>query len=188
VPSSPRTAAIRPTCRSGPETTLTASMSLRSAGPETPQKRLSHISMKARRTAGCLSPLRGLVGVRRTIKSSGHLRLWGHTRPSHAQEKQSDVTLNCAESALSDRCRGGENLLLVRLRAAPRSNRSATAPTTLPISYPSRGQRKRPASPSFAAANIQKLNRFVMAATQSCLLYVSNINCLKIFDKGYYHI
>jgi hypothetical protein len=46
VRSSRHTAAIRPSCRSGPKSILTASMSSRSAGPETPQKRLSHTSMK----------------------------------------------------------------------------------------------------------------------------------------------
>jgi len=42
--------------------------------------------------------------------------LWERTRPSPAQEKQSDFTPNCPESALSSRCRSGEDILLVRLR------------------------------------------------------------------------
>ncbi len=41
--------------------------------------------------------------------------LWEYTRPPPAQEKQSDFTPNCPESALSSRCRSGEDILLVRL-------------------------------------------------------------------------
>jgi hypothetical protein len=60
--------------------------------------------------------------------------------------------------------------------ANPKSSLSAMALTRLRTSFLSRGQRKRPASHSFAAANIQKPNLFATAATQSCEDYMLAIS------------
>ncbi len=76
-----------------------------------PQASLTRSTLAARVVLMAVLSDRAIAVVR-----DSRFLLWEHIRPFPAQEKQSDFTPNCPESALSSRCRSGEDILLVRLR------------------------------------------------------------------------